>query len=399
MGFNKSKHRRRRTGAATPQTDHSEGSSATTARTAPPDRVADTEQTKSASEASAVTPARVDADEAEDGGSDEMGSGAENSAEREMATGPAASDTAEGPARPAEAAVPAGPPVPPSASGAKADDGGVEKALAPGASRADDGPAPPPQPPDAPPAPPADDTRVNAPIHSDSQLSITTSQAQPDAAAASMPPVPESVRTGSPHSEAQGAAAPARSSDGRAITSTPSATTEGPGKPAASAKSSSGAGTTSSPTSSSTVAAPADTGAVAERIIQPFHIALFTVLLLAGTTFAIVVLNFTTDMGWMWASVRVLRKLAKGLAFRQTIALVMAIAFVRYGLEPLMRTVRSVFTLPGTWERSNEYFFLKQACLSTSPALAGACTPLTRLCWLHLVTTWLLTYYVQSTLR
>jgi hypothetical protein len=99
-----------------------------------------------------------------------------------------------------------------------------------------------------------------------------------------------------------------------------------------------------------------------DRIIHPFHIALFSVLLLSGITFAIVVLNFTTDMGWMWSSMRVLRKLSKGLAFRQTIALLMTVAFVRYGLEPLVRTVRSFFMLPTTWERSNEYFLLKQVC-------------------------------------
>lgn len=97
-----------------------------------------------------------------------------------------------------------------------------------------------------------------------------------------------------------------------------------------------------------------------ETIIHPFHLTLFAILLVGGVAFAITVINFTTDMGWVWSSVRVLRKLAKSLAFRQTIALLVAIAFVRYGLEPLVRSVRSVFALPGPWERSNEYFILKQ---------------------------------------
>lgn len=99
-----------------------------------------------------------------------------------------------------------------------------------------------------------------------------------------------------------------------------------------------------------------------ETIIHPFHLTLFAILLVGGVGFAITVINFTTDMGWVWSSVRVLRKLAKSLAFRQTIALLVAIAFVRYGLEPLVRSVRSVFALPGQWERSNEYFILKQVC-------------------------------------
>lgn len=57
---------------------------------------------------------------------------------------------------------------------------------------------------------------------------------------------------------------------------------------------------------------------------------------------------------------QVARKLAKSLAFRQSLALMVAIAFVRYGLEPLVKSVRNVFSLPGPWERSNEYFILQQ---------------------------------------
>ena len=97
-----------------------------------------------------------------------------------------------------------------------------------------------------------------------------------------------------------------------------------------------------------------------ETLIHPFHLTLFAVLLVGAVAFAITVINFTTDMGWIWSSMRVLRKLAKSLAFRQSIALLVAIAFVRYGLEPLVRSVRSVFSLPGPWERSTEFFILKQ---------------------------------------
>lgn len=110
-----------------------------------------------------------------------------------------------------------------------------------------------------------------------------------------------------------------------------------------------------------------------ETIIHPFHLTLFAILLVGGVAFAITVINFTTDMGWVWSSVRVLRKLAKSLAFRQTIALLVAIAFVRYGLEPLVRSVRSVFELPGQWERSNEYFILKQVCTLRTFSCSHAC--------------------------
>lgn len=103
-----------------------------------------------------------------------------------------------------------------------------------------------------------------------------------------------------------------------------------------------------------------------ETLIHPFHLTLFAVLLIGAVAFAITVINFTTDMGWLWSAVKVFRKLAKSLAFRQSIALMVAIAFVRYGLEPLVRSVRSVFSLPGPWERSTEYFILKQVCCHAS---------------------------------
>lgn len=110
-------------------------------------------------------------------------------------------------------------------------------------------------------------------------------------------------------------------------------------------------------------------GVAAEGLIHPFHIALFAVLLLCCLVAGIMLMHYTTEMGWMWSGIKVLRKLAKGLAFRQTVGLLSAMAFVRWGLEPLVRTVRALFRLPGDWERSSEFFFLRQV----RPHLFMAC--------------------------
>ena len=43
-----------------------------------------------------------------------------------------------------------------------------------------------------------------------------------------------------------------------------------------------------------------------------------------------------------------------------------AMTFVRFGLEPLVKMLRKVFVAPGTWEKSSEYYILKEVLLSES---------------------------------
>ena len=37
-----------------------------------------------------------------------------------------------------------------------------------------------------------------------------------------------------------------------------------------------------------------------------------------------------------------------------------AMVFVRYGLEPLVKSLRTVFKASGAWEKSSEYHFLRE---------------------------------------
>ena len=41
-------------------------------------------------------------------------------------------------------------------------------------------------------------------------------------------------------------------------------------------------------------------------------------------------------------------------------AILAAMTFVRFGLEPLMRCIRSLFRAPGAWEKSPEHYILRE---------------------------------------
>ena len=44
----------------------------------------------------------------------------------------------------------------------------------------------------------------------------------------------------------------------------------------------------------------------------------------------------------------------------QVMGILAAMTFVRFGLEPLMRLIRRLFMAPGSWEKSAEYFILRE---------------------------------------
>lgn len=46
-----------------------------------------------------------------------------------------------------------------------------------------------------------------------------------------------------------------------------------------------------------------------------------------------------------------------------------AMMFVRFGLEPLVKTLRNVFKASGPWEKSSEYHILREVRPSHNPSL------------------------------
>ena len=94
--------------------------------------------------------------------------------------------------------------------------------------------------------------------------------------------------------------------------------------------------------------------------LKPFHLAIFVLVLSAGLWFLTVLLYFTADIKLQQACLKVLRRLLKTVALRQVMGILAAMTFVRFGLEPLVKMLRKVFVAPGSWEKSSEYYILKE---------------------------------------
>lgn len=92
-----------------------------------------------------------------------------------------------------------------------------------------------------------------------------------------------------------------------------------------------------------------------------FHLAAFVIILGAGLVFLAVLLYFTADIQFQRACLKVVRRLFKTVAARQVLGILAAMAFVRFGLEPLVKGLRHLFTSQGPpWEKSSEYYILRE---------------------------------------
>ena len=107
--------------------------------------------------------------------------------------------------------------------------------------------------------------------------------------------------------------------------------------------------------------------------LKPFHLAIFVLVLSAGLWFLAVLLYFTADIKLQQACLKVLRRLLKTVALRQVMGILSAMTFVRFGLEPLVKMLRKIFVAPGTWEKSSEYYILKEVRLPHKKDIIPAC--------------------------
>ena len=94
--------------------------------------------------------------------------------------------------------------------------------------------------------------------------------------------------------------------------------------------------------------------------LKPFHLAVFFIVLSAGLWFLAVLLYFTADIKLQQACLKVVRRLLKTVALRQVMGILSAMMFVRFGLEPLVKALRKLFVAPGSWEKSSEYYILRE---------------------------------------
>ena len=79
--------------------------------------------------------------------------------------------------------------------------------------------------------------------------------------------------------------------------------------------------------------------------------------------FLAVLLWFTADIRFQQACTKVLRRLLKTVALRQVMGILGAMTFVRLGLEPMVKMLRRLFRAPGTWEKSSEFYILREVGL------------------------------------
>ena len=92
--------------------------------------------------------------------------------------------------------------------------------------------------------------------------------------------------------------------------------------------------------------------------LRPFHLAAFVILLGGGLAFLAVLLYFTADIEFQRACMKVLRRLFKTVALRRVLGILAAMTFLRLGLEPLVKGLRSFFSVKGAWEKSSEFYIL-----------------------------------------
>ena len=94
--------------------------------------------------------------------------------------------------------------------------------------------------------------------------------------------------------------------------------------------------------------------------LKAFHLAAFFSVLVSGLAFLAMLLYLTADIQWQRACLKVVRRLLKTVAIRQVMGILAAMTFVRFGLEPLVKVLRRLFRAQGVWEKSSEFYILRE---------------------------------------
>lgn len=95
-------------------------------------------------------------------------------------------------------------------------------------------------------------------------------------------------------------------------------------------------------------------------IIKSFHIIAYFTVLALGLAFLTILLVSTGDMQLRIAATKVVKRLLKTHALRQLVVILSAMLFVRFGLEPMVKVLRAMFGAQGQWEKSTEFFVLRE---------------------------------------
>lgn len=102
------------------------------------------------------------------------------------------------------------------------------------------------------------------------------------------------------------------------------------------------------------------TSTVGDVRLATYHYVTFFVVLGGGLLFVAALLYFSGDIGFAKAADKAYHRALKTFALRQVATILSAMAFVKYGLEPVIRTVRTLTKAQGPWEKSSEYYLLRE---------------------------------------
>lgn len=96
-------------------------------------------------------------------------------------------------------------------------------------------------------------------------------------------------------------------------------------------------------------------------VLTTYHYVTFVVIMGGGLLFLAALLYFTAgDIGFYRAVTKAVKRLLKTVGLRQLTSILSAMAFVKYGLEPVIKAVRVATKAQGPWEKSSEYYILKE---------------------------------------
>lgn len=94
--------------------------------------------------------------------------------------------------------------------------------------------------------------------------------------------------------------------------------------------------------------------------LQPYHYVSFFVAMCFGLLFVSIMLYLTGDIEFQRAVVKSVSRLMRTVAIRQVGTILSAILFIKYGMEPAIKLVRRLTKADGEWEKSSEYFVLRE---------------------------------------
>lgn len=94
--------------------------------------------------------------------------------------------------------------------------------------------------------------------------------------------------------------------------------------------------------------------------LRPYHYVAFLVVLCGGLLFVSMLLYLTGDIEFQRAVFKSISRLMRTVAIRQLGTIVSAIVFIKYGLEPAIKLVRKLTKADGAWEKSPEYYVLRE---------------------------------------